>query len=413
MVLDAGAQPSSPWEQFALRNKFGHHSNKNNRKESKKAGRRGKSKDTFSAPRQRKKKKKNLILKELLQSHITNDGNTIYNDAQVFGNKPLKKLPFTFPVGMQNVNMLPESARHYKSRQLVNHIREGEYDIFFMNEVRLYWNKLDACDQWAERVTSLNDSTAIFANNTTELELSETLQYGGVGMVATGETKHQILSRGKDPTGMGRWVWMRMEGKANLHVRLVTAYRPCESGGTSTVFQQHSRALAKKGDFRNPRTAILEDLAEAIIEWKTLGDHVILAMDANEDVRFGEVNDTFSKAGLREIILDLHRDKSPPATYNRNTQRQKPSTVCEPPVALHQRQEDTMLLAKAAHPTTGDCTSKQRTLPPLANAHPGPCLPYIRSDLRQRILGSPRNTASKSKPKWLPADSNRASTTLN
>ncbi len=53
-----------------------------------------------------------------------------------------------------------------------------------------------------------------------------------------------------------------------------------------------------------------------------MGDHVILAMDANEDVRFGEVNDTFSKAGLREIILDLHRDKSPPATYNRNTQRQ-------------------------------------------------------------------------------------------
>ncbi len=121
---------------------------------------------------------------------------------------------------------------------------------------------------------------------------------------------------------MGRWVWMHMEGKANLHVRLVTAYRPCESSGASTVFQQHSRALAKKGDFRNPRTAILEDLAEAIIEWKTLGDHVILAMDANEDVRFGEVNDTFSKAGLREIILDLHRDKSPPATYNRNTQRQ-------------------------------------------------------------------------------------------
>jgi hypothetical protein len=143
MVLGAGAQPSSPREQFALRNKFGHHSNKN-RKESKKARRRRKSKDTFSAPRQRKKKKKNLILKELLQSHITNDGDIIYNDAEVFGDKPLKKLPFTFRVGRQNINMLPASARHYKSRQLVNHIREGEYDIFFMNEVGLYWNKLDA-----------------------------------------------------------------------------------------------------------------------------------------------------------------------------------------------------------------------------------------------------------------------------
>jgi hypothetical protein len=146
---------------------------------------------------------------------------------------------------MQNVNILPESARHYESRQLVNRICEGEYDVFFMNEGGLYWNKLDACDQWVEQVTSLHDSTAIFANNTTKPDLSETLQYGGVGMVATGETKHRIMSRGKYPTGMGRWVWTRMEGKASHHVRLVTAYRPCQSGGASTVYQQHSRALKK------------------------------------------------------------------------------------------------------------------------------------------------------------------------
>jgi hypothetical protein len=53
-----------------------------------------------------------------------------------------------------------------------------------------------------------------------------------------------------------------------------------------------------------------------------MGDHVILAMDANEDIRLGEINGTLNRAGLREIITDLHQDKSPPATYNRNTQRQ-------------------------------------------------------------------------------------------
>jgi hypothetical protein len=92
MVLDAGAQPSSPWEQFALLNKFGHHSNQN-RKESKKAKRRRKSKDTILAPRRKKKKKKNLILKELFQSHIINDGGIIYNDAEVFRDKPKKNPP--------------------------------------------------------------------------------------------------------------------------------------------------------------------------------------------------------------------------------------------------------------------------------------------------------------------------------
>ncbi len=96
-----------------------------------------------------------------------------------------------------------------------------------MEEVGLSWCKLDPSDQWDERVTGLTDSTAVFAHNTTEPDLSEKLQYGGVGMVATAEVKHKIIDRGKDPSGMGRWVWMRMEGKEGHHVRFVTAYRPC------------------------------------------------------------------------------------------------------------------------------------------------------------------------------------------
>jgi hypothetical protein len=45
-------------------------------------------------------------------------------------------------------------------------------------------------------------------------------------------------------------------------------------------------------------------------------------MDANEVIRNGLVNATFSSLGLREAILDRHKDKSPPATQNRNTNRQ-------------------------------------------------------------------------------------------
>jgi hypothetical protein len=154
-----------------------------------------------------------------------------------------------------------------------------------MTKVGLYWQKLDAADQWEERalIGGLYDSTAIFANNSTEPTVSAKLQYGGVGMIALSEAKHQTTARGKDPSGMGRWVWMRMEGKEGHHIRFITAYHPCQSGGASSVFQQHSapRAMAVQHDFRNPRTAILEDLAKVIQEWKMVGDHVVLGMDAN------------------------------------------------------------------------------------------------------------------------------------
>jgi hypothetical protein len=64
-------------------------------------------------------------------------------------------------------------------------------------------------------------------------------------------------------------------------------------------------------------------LAQATKAWKEAGDHVAIGMDANEDVRNGEVNTMFKGLGLREATLDKHKDKSPPAaTQNRNTKHQ-------------------------------------------------------------------------------------------
>jgi hypothetical protein len=105
-------------------------------------------------------------------------------------------------------------------------------------------------------------------------------------------------------------------------VRIATAYRPWDSPGASTVFHQQARGLSANNDHRNPITALLEDLTMAITEWNAAGDHIIIGMDANEDVRQGTVHDMFAALGLREGILDKHKDKSPPATQNRNTKRQ-------------------------------------------------------------------------------------------
>ena len=80
--------------------------------------------------------------------------------------------------------------------------------------------------------------------------------------------------------------------------------------------------MAILNDHCHPRTAILQDVLQLVDTWKALGDHVIIGMDANEDVRQGEVYDLFHEAGLTEVILDLHHDLGPLATYNRNTKRQ-------------------------------------------------------------------------------------------
>ena len=53
---------------------------------------------------------------------------------------------------------------------------------------------------------------------------------------------------------------------------------------------------------------------------KELGDHIIIGIDANKDVRTDKTQETFRALGMSEIILHHHRN--PPATCNKNNNHQ-------------------------------------------------------------------------------------------
>jgi hypothetical protein len=118
------------------------------------------------------------------------------------------------------------------------------------------------------------------------------------------------------------------------------------------MFHQQARGLSKNEDHRNPIEALTEDLAKAIQVWKEAGDHIIIGMDANEDVRYGSINLAFKGLGLREAILDKHSDKSPPATQNRNTNRH-PINGIWTSVCISISAGGYCRLEMHAHPTTG------------------------------------------------------------
>jgi hypothetical protein len=308
------------WDQFRVKHNWGTGKENSNRHESKKA--RKKRLKGMSQNSKKKKKKKTQRQRELQQFSLDGENITL-NDAEEFADKMRDKPANTVRLALQNEQLIPANARHYKSRQLINHISQAQLDVLLMNEVGLNWRALSAENQWIERITGkLQGSKAVFAHNTTELNTTDEIQYGGVGIVATQEIANRIISTGRDPKRLGRWTWIRIQGKEGHTTRIATAYRPWESPGASTVFHQQARGLSKTGDHRNPIDALTQDLADAINEWKEAGDHIIIGMDANEDVRTGDINALFEGLGLREAILDKHKDKSPPATQNRNTKRQ-------------------------------------------------------------------------------------------
>jgi hypothetical protein len=145
-------------------------------------------------------------------------------------------------------------------------------------------------------------------------------QYGGVGAIALGPTRHRLCSTGEDLTGLGRWVWVRYKGKGEHHLRVVGAYPPNPKGtGEHMVHAQHQKSLLNKDNKREPQVAFNQDLAKQIKKWELLGGQIVIALDANDNLRVGSVKRMMGRQGLREALLTRHKDLPTVPTFHRNS----------------------------------------------------------------------------------------------
>jgi hypothetical protein len=133
----------------------------------------------------------------LLHYNITKE------DVEAFGDIMTSPRPESvLRIVQQNVGNLPSNANASKSR------------VFTSQEIGLCLRKLPDEDQWCERVFGrLESSSASFADNSTELATTSVHQPGGVGVISTDDVTHQVILRGRDPTELGRWSWILLEGK--------------------------------------------------------------------------------------------------------------------------------------------------------------------------------------------------------
>jgi hypothetical protein len=64
---------------------------------------------------------------------------------------------------------------------------------------------------------------------------------GGTLMAAINHMTHRVLKSGTDPTRLGRWSWIQFQGKQGMRLRVEMIYRPVESAGVLSTYQQHLR----------------------------------------------------------------------------------------------------------------------------------------------------------------------------
>ena len=63
---------------------------------------------------------------------------------------------------------------------------------------------------------------------------------------------------------------------------------------------------------------MLVDLQKDILRWTRQGEQVLLMMDCNEDVRSNRMKKFLEEVGMKECILDKHREEAP-GTYIEGT----------------------------------------------------------------------------------------------
>jgi hypothetical protein len=244
-------------------------------------------------------------------------------DLEEYGHLMTKKYDNTLRIMLHNINRLPINSKTDKSKKLVSTIANKQIDIALLTEIGLNWKQINNQDKWYERVReSFQHTRSEISHNTNELDRTSNVQFGGVIAMAVDDVAQRVIAQGSDELNLGRWSWLLLEGKQGHRLRVVSAYRPVASIGPGTVFSQHERHLHSIGNDNEPRAAFYSDLFNEITKWKALGDHIVVGIDANEDVRCGDTHDTFQSLGMKEILLEAHRGKSPPATCDKNTLRQ-------------------------------------------------------------------------------------------
>jgi hypothetical protein len=129
---------------------------------------------------------------------------------------------------------------------------------------------------------------------------------------------HRAVEKGYDESRLGRWVWTRFKGRGNQTLRIIVAYRPNPPQGPFSVYAQQNAFFHSINREICPRHAFLSDLIVDIKKFLDMGDHIILMLDGNSNMKGSDLSRALTQLSLVEAILERHGSDGP-ATHKRNS----------------------------------------------------------------------------------------------
>ena len=104
-----------------------------------------------------------------------------------------------------------------------------------------------------------------------------------------------------------------IRGKNGLALRIVSAYRPSNKiSKGNTTYSQHIRFFNRISRDGCPQQLFWDDLFAQLDAWKKAGELIVLAVDANQDIRNGALSAAMRHRGIGEVMVGRHGDDLPP-----------------------------------------------------------------------------------------------------
>jgi hypothetical protein len=227
-----------------------------------------------------------------------------------FGDFIVKKDSNTLRIGFQNIGGFSIKKGKLKDDTVRMGITQWDFDVFGFSETNIDWRLASEDDNLYSRCKEWWDTLHISSSNNTTSSPIQAHQYGGTALFSINKASHRVISKGVDGSKLGRWVWTRYRGCNNHTLRNIVGYRPNPpSGGPFTVYAQHRLFFNSLEEDGCPRAAFLQDLSKEIEAFKAEGDHIILMLDGNSDMRSGEIHQSLTSCCLCEVILERHGKK--------------------------------------------------------------------------------------------------------
>ena len=109
------------------------------------------------------------------------------------------------------------------------------------------------------QVQGVPGTRSYMVNNVHESDQHTYSQWGGTPWTVSEHYTTSICDKNRDPTGLGRWCWVRLKGKRGKHVQFVSAYSPNPSLGPNTGHKQHVPYIREEKNMIDPKLIELFD----------------------------------------------------------------------------------------------------------------------------------------------------------